>query len=137
MAWRCDRCGTIHTQNPRECRQCKNTTFEPVGAGELEDQSVGIDSPEPMDSADIETISGTIETKGDPSPDLNPDGSLKTQERPSTPPEESPSRKSAPAATYYYKLRALIIAPLKLLWSYIIPILAFLIVFGLIFWLLL
>ena len=134
MAWRCDRCGKVHTQNPKECRDCGNTTFEPVGSAELEDQSIGVRNPEPMDADDIGTFGRAAETQGDTSPDINPDGSLKTEETTSKPSEETLKDKGTLATSFYYKLRALFIAPFKLLWSYIIPILAFALVFGFIIW---
>lgn len=135
MPWRCDQCGTIHTQNPKTCRNCENTNFQPIGSAELEDQSVGIESPTPMDKNDIETYSGAIDSGGDESPDLNPDGSIKKEQTTSIS-HESPNRENnSLIRSLYFKIRAIVLAPIKLLWSYIIPVVAFALVFGLIIWL--
>ena len=32
MPWACDRCRTLHTQNPDECRNCGHRIFDPESA---------------------------------------------------------------------------------------------------------
>ena len=78
MYWRCDHCGTIHTQNPRECRRCGHGVFAPVSAAELERHSEGTEAPEAM--TDVPTYGSASESSGVSGPDVALDGSVQREE---------------------------------------------------------
>ena len=75
MNWKCKRCGTVHTQNPVECRNCSNSNFRPMTAEETASESTGVESPEPIDPDDSARTVSSMEG-GDSSPDVNLDGSI-------------------------------------------------------------
>lgn len=75
-AWTCERCKTIHTQNPDSCRSCGHRIFRPTQREELERRSGEIDSPQAM--TDFENAgSGGKEPDHRGSPDVAIDGSIK------------------------------------------------------------
>lgn len=131
MAWECDRCGTIHTQNPSECRSCGHNIFQPVSDAELQRQSTSHTSPT-ASAVSAGQVTGTAqEPDYDSSPDVAVDGSVADEDTDSVTSEHSPqSAKSSRARSVFYTLRAVVRAPFGLLRRYLIPILAFLLVFG-------
>jgi len=74
-AWKCERCATVHSQNPAECRSCSHGIFEPVSEAELEAMGDGIDAPESMDLSGRSAPSSK-EASVESSPDVAADGSL-------------------------------------------------------------
>lgn len=79
MYWRCDHCRQLHTQNPKECRQCGHGVFQPVTEAELERAADGVDAPAAMDR--VRTTGSTDVSVGSPSPDVAPDGSIDREEQ--------------------------------------------------------
>lgn len=127
MPWACDRCRTVHTQNPDECRNCSHRVFDPIGPGEVERRSEGVESPDPV-SVDRTQVMGT---ERDPdyesSPDVSLDGSVESGEANAELTSTAPQPTSP---TVLHKLRATVVAPVLLLRQYLLPLLAFLVVFG-------
>ena len=76
MNWKCKQCGTVHTQNPAQCRQCGNEILTPMSDAELERQTESTAAPDAMDSEEIRTY-GSKEPEYESSPDVAPDGSIK------------------------------------------------------------
>ena len=129
MAWACDRCDTIHTQNPSECRKCGHQIFQPVSDEQLEQQSRGVQSPEAAEVNRNQTIGTESEAQYAASPDVAVDGSIENDLQVEDPIEDRFSPYS-PLRSIYYSIRATVRAPFALLREYLIPILAFLIVIG-------
>ena len=75
MLWVCDRCGTIHSQNPPECRNCGHRIFDSMQPTEYERQ-YGEEPPEAVD--DAITMGTTPEPDFESSPDVAVDGSIDT-----------------------------------------------------------
>jgi hypothetical protein len=126
MYWECDRCGTVHTQNPDECRDCSHHIFTPVSADEVQNRSSGTESPQAM--SDVPRGSSTVDPEYESSPDVSIDGSLAdSQSKPAT-----NSTDSGPGTVrqFIYKLRGTVIAPFRLVREWIIPITVFVLVFG-------
>jgi len=73
MLWVCDRCGTIHSQNPLECRECGHRIFDSMHADEYE-RKYDEEPPAPVD--DAITMGTTPEPDFDSSPDVAVDGSV-------------------------------------------------------------
>lgn len=128
MPWACDRCGTIHTQNPAECRSCGHQIFDPVSRQELARRSEGINDPETMDAEDIRTMGTTPDPEYDSSPDVAVDGSIADGTVAETEGGQTPS--SGGLWGVYARIRGILRAPLGLLRRYLIPLLAFGLVFG-------
>lgn len=135
MAWACDRCGTLHTQNPAECRSCGHQIFTPVSRDELARQSEGIDDPAALDDETIQTMGTTPDPEYDSSPDVAVDGSIATETADST--TASQSAASGGLWSIYATVRAFVRAPVGLLRRYLLPLVAFLLVFGAVVYLLL
>ena len=129
MAWACDRCDTIHTQNPSECRKCGHQIFQPVSDEQLKQQSRGVQSPEAAEVNRNQTIGTESEAQYAESPDVAVDGSIENDRQVEDPVEKS-SLPSSSLQSIFYSIRAVVYAPFALLREYLIPILAFLIVFG-------
>ena len=129
MAWACDRCDTIHTQNPSECRKCGHQIFQPVSDEQLKQQSLGVQGPEAAEVNRNQTIGTESEAQYAESPDVAVDGSIENDRQVEDPVEKSSSPSSSLQSIFYY-IRAVVYAPFALLREYLIPILAFLIVFG-------
>lgn len=129
MPWACDRCGTIHTQNPAECRSCGHGIFAPISRKEVARQSAGVDAPEAMADEEVGTMGTAPDPDYDSSPDVAVDGSIAGDSN------ESPNDSPKPTASgglwsVYSTLRGFLKAPLGLFGRYLIPILAFVLVFG-------
>lgn len=75
MAWECDRCGQVHTQNPAECRSCGHRVLAPVSDAELRSRSEERDSPEPLEM-DTRSLGAPSDEDLPSGPDTAPDGSL-------------------------------------------------------------
>ena len=131
MAWECDRCGTVHTQNPSECRGCGHNIFQPVSDAELQRQSTSHTSPT-ASAVSAGQVTGTAqEPDYGASPDVGIDGSLADEDTDSVASEHSSqSANPSRARSVFYTFRAVVRAPFGLLKRYLIPILAFLLVFG-------
>jgi predicted nucleic acid-binding Zn-ribbon protein len=128
MAWACDRCDTIHTQNPSECRNCGHHIFQPVSDERLRQQGRGAQSYEPAEINSNQKIGTTSESQYTKSPDVAVDGSIENDLQLEDPIEGTSS--SSSLQSIYYSIRGTVRAPFALLWEYIIPILAFLTVIG-------
>jgi len=134
MNWACERCGTLHTQNPNECRNCGETTFAPVRDEELPD--TGGQGPEAVETDHAQTYGTTPEPDFDSGPDVAVDGSVDASEQP----QESPSvQKGSQFGNWLrrirWKLRATLRAPIGLLREMALPILAFVLVVVAVWWL--
>jgi len=79
MNWRCKHCGRIHTQNPKQCRQCGHEILRPVSDAEIEREGSGAPTPEPMDTDDVQTY-GRTEPEYQSAPDVALDGSIRREE---------------------------------------------------------
>jgi len=136
MFWMCTRCGTVHTQNPDECRECTATTFEPVAESDL--QSSSSTGPDALDDTETQTYGTTPDPEFESSPDVAVDGSVEAGQHDSTPaPDEtSESGLTATARRVYHTFRATVLAPVALVRHYLLPILAFVTVVAVVFWLL-
>lgn len=79
MAWACDRCDTLHTRNPKQCRSCGFSRFRPVSDSELRDRSSGGESPASLSPDEIGSAGSAPDTDsvGTKSPDVAVDGSVK------------------------------------------------------------
>jgi predicted nucleic acid-binding Zn-ribbon protein len=129
MPWACDRCGTLHTQNPDECRSCGHRIFEPVTATEASGRSEGIDEPDAMEIDGDRVMGAAGEPEYDSSPDVAVDGSVASE---STHQSQKTHRTSGPGTprSVYNQLRAILLAPVGLLRQYFWALLAFGVVFG-------
>ena len=126
MNWECDRCGTIHTQNAIECRSCGHQILSPISDGEVAERSGGINGPEAL--SDIQQTGQRVEPDYESSPDVSVDGSIAES---SAKPEDTPTPSgSGFGRRVVYKLRGTLLAPLKLLREWIIPITIFLLLFA-------
>lgn len=131
MAWECDRCETLHTQNPRECRSCGHNIFQPVSDAELQRPSTSNTSPDRSTVTSAQVTGTAQDPDYDTSPDVAIDGSVADDSTEIAPPEQSgTSAGSGRVRSVYHTLRGLVRAPFGLLRRYFIPILAFLLVFG-------
>jgi hypothetical protein len=74
MYWECRNCTELHTQNPKECRNCGHGIFKPVSSVEVEDRAEGIEPPDSLD--DVQTYRTADEPVGNPSPGVALDGSV-------------------------------------------------------------
>lgn len=126
MAWECERCRTVHTQNPGECRQCGHPIFRPLTAAELDQRSEGIEAPETIDLNSVQVMGTEAEPDYPSSPDVAVDGSIKTSVAEQTEPHSNSAMQTI--SGLIYKTGAVFVAPLLLIRQYLIPILAFLIV---------
>jgi len=128
MSWACDRCRTVHTQNPAECRACGHEIFEPVSAHDVGRRSKGIDEPDALDGADVQTMGTTPDPDYESSPDVADDGSVAAE----TDEETGPATQEGVGwfRSAYNTLRGTIRAPVALLRRYLLPLLAFALVFG-------
>jgi hypothetical protein len=124
MAWACDRCRTVHTQNPNKCRSCGHQIFEPVSNEQLKQQSTGIESPQAIEINQDQIAGESVESEYDSSPDVAVDGSIHGAYEVESISHGSP-QSSGRLRSVYYSLRGLFQAPSALLREYIIPILAF------------
>ena len=136
MFWMCTRCGTVHTQNPDECRECTATTFEPAAESDL--QSSSSTSPDALDDTETQTYGTTPDPELDSSPDVAVDGSVETSQHDPTPELNKASRSglTATARRVYHTFRATLLAPVALFRQYLLPILAFATVIAVVLWLL-
>lgn len=125
MAWACERCRTIHTQNPSECRSCGHEIMEPVSGEQLEQQSTGVESPQAAEISDDQIAGEKVEYEYESSPDVAVDGSIDSSHAVESIPRDNP-QSSGRLRSIYYSLRGLFWAPFSLLRHYAIPILAFL-----------
>lgn len=130
MAWACEQCDTLHTQNPAECRDCGHNIFNPVSDAELRQRSTGNKSTESKSEQAVQTLGTTSEPDVESSPDVAIDGSIPATSDSSN--GEGQGASSCSARSIFYKVRATIRAPFGLLWRYFIPILAFGLVFGIV-----
>jgi predicted nucleic acid-binding Zn-ribbon protein len=134
MQWECDRCETVHTQNPSECRSCGNRAFRPVSdeqttASAREDQAA-------LDAGDVDTYGTTSTEPFDSGPDVAADGSLERESEVADAPGNDDSAGNAVLRTFWYKLRGTLIAATGLLRELLIPLLAVVAVVLLVAWLL-
>jgi predicted nucleic acid-binding Zn-ribbon protein len=136
MFWMCTRCGTVHTQNPDECRECTATTFEPVAESDF--QSTSSTGPDALDDTDTQTYGTTPDPEFESSPDVAVDGSVGASQHDSTPAPGEASRYglTATARHVYHTFRATVLAPVALVRHYLLPILAFATVVVVVLWLL-
>lgn len=81
MPWACTRCGTLHTQNPSDCRECGHRIFTSVSREEAGQRSEGIEGPDPLSDDEILSMGTEPDPEFESSPDLNPDGSIKTESK--------------------------------------------------------
>ncbi|MCQ4332335.1 amino acid permease [Natronomonas sp. F2-12] len=119
----------MHTQNPAECRNCGHRIFSPVSDGELKQRT----SPTELNrQADIENdqVMGTApEPDYQSSPDVTVTGDVADEPTEQSVPDDQTSSLDRFNSVYNW-IRATLLAPLVLLRQHIVPILAFLIVFG-------
>ena len=132
MAWECERCRTIHTQNPSECRSCGHKIFSPINDRELERRTDSNTSVESSDISEGQTMGTSKDPNFEKSPDVAKDGSVKAGGTSPSPSVDEPATSSGSGAvrSVYNWLRGTFRAPFLLLREYLIPILAFLLVFG-------
>jgi len=124
MHWACGRCGTLHTQNPNECRNCGETTFKPVRDEELPD--TGGQGPEAVEPDRTQTYGAAPEPDFISGPDVAVDGSVDASEQPNdNPPAQQGSQFANWLRRARWKLRATLRAPIGLLREMSLPILAF------------
>ena len=126
MHWACNQCGTIHTQNASQCRECGHQILRPATDAELQRQSSGIDEPESMDT--VSRTGESVDPEYQSSPDVNIDGSLASTDS-ETVTGDTPGGIGI-GYRLLYTIRGFLIAPLALLREWILPITAFLLVFG-------
>ncbi|WP_367175782.1 amino acid permease [Haloarcula rubripromontorii] len=136
MFWMCTRCGTVHTQNPNESRECTATTFEPVAESNL--QSSSSTSPDALDDTETQTYGTTPDPEFESSPDVAVDGSIEASQNETLPDHNETNRSelTATARRVYHTVRATVLAPVALFSQYLLPILAFATVVIIVFWLL-
>jgi len=136
MFWMCTRCGTVHTRNPDECRECTATTFEPVAESDL--QSSSSTGPDALDDTDTHTYGTTPDPEFESSPDVAVDGSVEASQHDTLPGHNEGSRSgiTATGRRIYHILRATLLAPVALFRQYLLPILAFAVVVVVVLWLL-
>jgi predicted nucleic acid-binding Zn-ribbon protein len=135
MAWACDRCGTLHTQNPAECRSCGHQIFEPVSDAELQRRSEDTEQPETVDDSSVQTMGTITEPDHDSSPDVAVDGSIADDNKQTESTTSVRTSSDGAFRSVYHTIRAVLLAPLGLLKRYFIPLIAFALVFGLVIYL--
>lgn len=136
MQWACNHCGTLHTQNPSECRRCSNRTFNPVSDDEM--PSSDRDEPEAVASDQVDTYGTTPDESYESGPDVAVDGSVAAnQQRSSEQTTATDQHGHTTLRSAWYTLRATILAPIGLLREFLVPILAFAVVAGIVVWFLL
>lgn len=89
MLWVCERCRTIHSQNPSECRNCGHRILDSMHAREYE-RKYDEEPPEPVD--DAITMGTTPDPNFESSPDVAVDGSI-NRDRPDETPDAQASSK--------------------------------------------
>jgi predicted nucleic acid-binding Zn-ribbon protein len=136
MAWACERCDTLHTQNPAECRDCGHNIFKPVSDAELRRRSTGTESPESMSEQAVQTMGTSSKPDMESSPDVAIDGSIAGDATSDSMTSLEQDVSSSSARSIFHKVRATVRAPFGLLRRYFIPILAFGLVFGIVAYLL-
>lgn len=129
MAWKCDRCGTLHTQNPTECRECGHQIFSPVSNRSLRERTSKHTAPKGIEPQRDQIIGTTPDDDYDRGPDVAKDGTLITDAEPGPTEKQTRSRFGGFLRTLFYKTRAILKSPFWLLRQYLIPILAFVFVF--------
>lgn len=134
MQWECDRCETVHTQNPSECRNCGNRTFGPIPDEQM--PASERDNPEAIDSDDVHTYGTTSTETFDSGPDVAADGSLKSESQTTDSPSNDDTAGNAVLRTLWYKFRGALIAATGLLREFLIPVLAVAVVILFVAWLL-
>lgn len=77
MLWVCDRCQTIHSQNPPECRNCGHRILDSMHANEYE-RKYDEEPPEPVN--DAITMGTTPDPDFESAPDVAVDGSISRDE---------------------------------------------------------
>jgi len=124
MQWTCQDCGNEHGTSTVKCKSCGSWA---VGEeAEITESSTGA------------AAAARPELNLSSSPDVNTDGSLKSgdaETRISTSPKSKSSRNRLRGG--YYKVKAILKAPFHILWMYKAAIAAFVLVFGLAFFVLL
>jgi len=128
----CERCGTVDTFDRENCLECGATSFERVTKTQLRDALSDGDTVETLDLEESQTVGTTPEVEFEGSPDVAVDGSVSGGAR-----SRSEYELSVPFARVrggYHKLRGSVVAPVKLLRGYLIPILAFVVVFAGMLW---
>jgi len=134
MNWACERCGTLHTQNPNECRNCGETTFGPVHDEELPD--TGGQGPEAVETDRTQTYGTTPEPDFESGPDVAVDGSVDASEQPrENPPTEQVSQIRQWLRRRRRKFTATLRVPVGLRRELFLPILAFVLVIVVVWWL--
>ena len=135
MNWACGRCGTLHTQNPNECRNCGKATFRPVRHEELPD--TGDQGPEAVETTRTQTYGTTPEPDFDSGPDVAVNGSVDaSEETRKGPTTHQESQLKNWLRRVRWKLGATLRAPIELLRELLLPILAFMLVIAAVWWLL-
>lgn len=123
MVWVCRNCGKEHAAARTSCKRCESREIE-YASRETNTVSVGgKHATDPIDDPEYES-----------SPDVRTDGSLDGPKK-SEPASESKGRRlqsriSSSSRSGIYSIRAWILAPFHIIWMYKQAILAFLIVFG-------
>ena len=90
MNWACSKCGTLHTQNPKECRNCGRTALKPISDSGLPNADTS--GPAPLETDQTQTFGTEPEPEYESSPDVSVDGSIDADERPR---EERPSERKS------------------------------------------
>lgn len=75
MPWGCARCGRIHTQNPKSCRNCNHHVFSPISREDLpQNDSAGPQSIDPERLGRMSSAPDDVEWES--SPDVRTDSSV-------------------------------------------------------------
>lgn len=134
MQWACERCGTVHTQTPSECRTCEATAFRPARPGELPDSDA--DSPDPITPGETQTYGTTPDPDYESSPDVATDGSVERTVKPERSDAGQRDSRVGPWLRRRWRTAvATLRAPIGLLREFLIPILAFVFVILAVWWL--
>jgi hypothetical protein len=97
--WACEQCGELHGRNPSACRKCGSHVFEPVSEATVSEHAVERGDHYALDSDSLTTVGTTPDDENyASSPDVAPDGSLKTT-------ETAASDRSAGTSNYVAHLR--------------------------------
>lgn len=96
-------------------------------------RSEGVDEPEKLAEDEIQTLGAVTDPEYDLPPDVAVDGTIE-QEIETEPSLTVMEPSFGPLRSVYYTFRGLIRAPISLLRRYLIPILAFATVFGVVLW---
>jgi len=123
MAWICGNCGKEHPASRTTCKRCGSREIDYAARKTNTISVVGSQPDDPLSDIEYES-----------SPDVKSDGSMESQSNQEVEPPSKMSHYSQEIArstrSEFYRIRGFLLSPLHIIWMYKQAILAFLLVFG-------